>query len=59
MAGLTGIRIRRFAGMGRVGGVKPLHMEAERERGINRLADATEAELDIGRIVSMLGESRY
>ena len=41
-----------------LGGAKSLDMEAERERGINRLADAMDAELDIERIVSILGESR-
>jgi hypothetical protein len=40
-----------------LGAAKALDMEAE--RGINRLADAMEAELDIGQIVSMLGEFRY
>ena len=40
-------------------GVKPLDMEAERERGINRLGDAMEAKLDIERIVSILGEFWY
>jgi hypothetical protein len=57
MAGLTGIRMRLFARMGRTGRCKgPGHGSRARQ---NRLADAMEAELDIERIVSMLGEFRH